>query len=102
MIDGIVQGIGTSPSVGSDVTDLLPKPTPGIISNGSSTPFVAVAKAPYDTYSQGSLSYPLLRPFFEEAAADGLAPVSYTCSGAGESVNSRHRSRIKQFSTSNT
>jgi hypothetical protein len=81
-----VQGIGNSPSVGSDVTDLLTI-KPGITSNASSTPFVAVAKAPFDTYSQGSLSYPLLSPFFEIAAAAGKDPVIYECSGAGENVH---------------
>lgn len=39
------------------------------------------SSAPFDSYSMGSLSYPLLNPFFER---DGYKPVDVSCQNAGK------------------
>jgi hypothetical protein len=60
-------------------SSLLPNPKPGITSIAASMPPKAAAAAPYDAYSQGSLSYPLLEPYFEKSG--NVVPKN--CSGAG-------------------
>jgi hypothetical protein len=75
-----VQGVGR---LGRIPSGLVPTPKPGIRSNAAANTSTPTAVAPFDAYSQGSLTYPLMNRFYERADYKRL-DVSCAQTGAGE------------------